>query len=80
MERETIKQKLTAIFQDVLDSPSLALQDSMTAADVDGWDSLSHIHLIYAVETEFKIKLTTAEVLGLHNVGDFISLIEKKTA
>ncbi len=80
MEREKVKQRLNAIFEDVFDDPSLKVSDSMTAADVEGWDSLSHINLIVAVEKDFKIKLTTAEVRGLNNVGDFITLIEKKAA
>jgi acyl carrier protein len=52
----------------------------MTAADVDGWDSLSHIDLIVAVEKRFRIRLTTGEVRGLNNVGDFIALISRKAA
>ena len=80
MERQIVVSKLNAIFQDIFDDPSLEINDKMTAADVDGWDSLTHINLIVAVEKEFKIRLTTAEVRGLNNVGDFISLIEKKAA
>ncbi len=80
MDRDTVKQKLTALFQDIFDEPSLQINDKMTAADVEGWDSLSHINLIVAVEKEFRIRLTTGEVRGLNNVGDFITLIEKKAA
>lgn len=80
MDRESVRQKLNPIFQDIFDDESLEVSDGMTAADVDGWDSLSHINLIVAVEKAFQIKLTTAEVRGLNNVGDFVSLIEKKTA
>ena len=52
----------------------------MTAADVAAWDSLTHIDLVVEVEKEFKIKLSTAEVRGLKNVGDFAALIAKKAA
>ena len=50
----------------------------MTAADVEAWDSLTHIDLIVQVEREFAIKLSTAEVRGLKNVGDFLALIVQK--
>ena len=33
---------------------------------------------LFAVEKEFRIRLTTAEVRGLNNVGDFIALIALK--
>jgi acyl carrier protein len=80
MDRQKIKLRLSTIFQDLFDDESIQVRDEMTAADVDGWDSLAHINLIVAVEKEFKIKLTTAEVRSLNNAGDFISLIQKKAA
>lgn len=80
MDRETLKQQLDAVFRDVFDDSSLEIRDDMTAAGVEGWDSLSHINLIVAVEKEFRIRFTTAEVRGLNNVGDFVALIAKKTA
>jgi acyl carrier protein len=78
MEHNQIVAKLTEIFQDIFEDPSLELSDSMTALDVPGWDSLSHINLILAVEKGFNVQLTTREVRGLENVGAFIHLIEKK--
>jgi acyl carrier protein len=80
MEASTVKPRLQAIFQDIFDDPKMQITDGMTAGEVEAWDSLSHIDLIVAVEKEFKIKLSTGEVRGLNNVGDFIGLIAKKAA
>ena len=38
-----IRSKLQEIFQDVFDDEEIELFDAMTAADVEDWDSLSHI-------------------------------------
>ncbi len=65
MERKMVKQQLDTIFQDIFDDPSLEVRDDMTAEHVEGWDSLSHINLVFAVEKRFKIKLTLGEVRGL---------------
>ena len=55
--------------------------DSPTvAADIDAWDSLTHIDLIVQIEKEFRIKFTTGEVRGFGNVGDIINLISHKAA
>jgi acyl carrier protein len=80
MDRDIVKERLDLIFQDIFDDPSLHVSDETTAADVDGWDSLSHVNLIVAVEKEFNIRMTTAEVRGLKNVSDFIALISAKAA
>jgi acyl carrier protein len=73
-------QRLTSVFQDVFDDDSLQIRPEMTADDIEEWDSLTHINLITAVEREFKVKFTTGEVTGMKNVGDLLSLIDKKTA
>lgn len=74
------KERIQEAFRDIFDDNSIVLRDDMTAADVKNWDSLNHIDMIVAVESEFKIKFTTAEVTSLKNVGELIALVEKKRA
>jgi acyl carrier protein len=73
-----IMETLTGIFREVLDNPSLVLRADLTAAEVENWDSLSHIDLIVAVERRFKTKFTTREVVSLKNVGDLAELVRIK--
>ncbi len=75
-----IYERLTPIFQDVFDSDDLVAAPELTAKDVEGWDSLSHIRLIVAVEAEFGIKFSISELSGLKNVGAMVALIEAKTS
>jgi acyl carrier protein len=77
---EDIQLRLTRIFHSLFDVPDLCLTRAMTAKDVPEWDSLSHITLIVAIEREFRIRFTTAEVAGLMNVGDLADQIRKKLA
>lgn len=74
----TTKEKLQEIFQDVFDDDSIELFDEMTAADVEDWDSLSHITLINEIERGFGIRFSTKEVLQAKNVGEFLAIIEKR--
>jgi len=75
-----VREELGAVFKDVFDDEALTLRDEMTAKDVEGWDSLTNIDLVVAVERRFKIKLTTRDVVGLRNVGELIQLVQKKTS
>jgi acyl carrier protein len=79
MERADILAKLTAIFRETFDDNALVLRPSMTADDVEGWDSLSHVRLLVSVEEAMGIKFTTAEILGLKDVGQLIDLVAAKT-
>ena len=82
MTMDELRTALQDLFRDVFGDDSIGLQDSMTAADVDGWDSLMHINLIIAVEKRFGIRFATAEISGLkdegQNVGTFLALIATK--
>ena len=50
----------------------------MTAADVENWDSLTHMLMITRVEEVFGIKFKLKELNKLKMVGDLISTIEVK--
>jgi len=73
------QEKLHKIFTKIFDNENLILEPHMTANDVEGWDSLSHLSLIVTVEKEFNIKISGSEVMRLKNVGDLLSLINSKT-
>ena len=72
--------KLETIFRDVFDDSELKITPQLTANDVPGWDSLTNINLIFAIEREFKIKFALGEIQDLKNVSEMIVLIEKKRA
>jgi len=78
MTEQNILERLTPIFREVFDDDELLPNPAMTAADVDTWDSLSHIRLIVAAEAEFGIKFTSAEVGNFENVGAFVRSIQGK--
>jgi acyl carrier protein len=80
MSPEAIYTQLTDIFHDVFDDESIQVRPELTADDVDEWDSLSHIRLVLAIEKKFGLKFSAAEVGRLKNVGEFVSLIQSKSA
>jgi len=78
MTHTEIHQKLTSIARDVFDDPALQISDSTTANDVPGWDSLTHVNLIVAVEKAFGVSFTTKDAKTLVNVGSLVELIAKR--
>jgi acyl carrier protein len=79
MTSQQIYARLTEIFENVFDEDSITVTPELSAKDVDGWDSLTHIRLMLTVEKAFKIKFSTTEVGKLQNVGELAALIEAKT-
>jgi len=73
-----IYEKLAEIFRDVFDDDGIVISGETTAADVEGWDSLSNIQLILAVESAFRIRLSAAQVGSLAKLGDLVAIIDGK--
>jgi acyl carrier protein len=78
MDEPQIYARLAEVFQDVFDD-SIKVTPQLSAKDVDGWDSLTHIRLLLTIEKAFKIKFSTSEIGKLENVGDLVALIEVRT-
>lgn len=77
MTENQVIEKLTTIFQKVFKKNDIQITREMTAADVNGWDSLSHVEMIANVEKEFSIKFKMKDVIKMKNVGDLIDTIIK---
>lgn len=73
-----IYERLNAIFQDVFDDDSLTVGPETYSADIEDWDSLSHITLVSAVEEEFRMKFSMKEVVEMKNVGEMAAIVEAR--
>ncbi len=78
MGREEILDKITSVFKDILDEGDVALTEKSTADDVEGWDSLTHVELVAAVEKQFKIRFTAKEIQSWKNIGEMTDSISLK--
>lgn len=79
MNEADIYENLTEIFRDVFDDDSITAVPALSAKDVDGWDSLTHVRLIITVERAFDIKFSTSDLAKLERVGDLVAIIKSRT-
>lgn len=54
------------------------LADDTVASEVPGWDSLSHVNVILAVEEHYAVRFTSRQVLALKTVGDLQQLVNAR--
>ncbi|WP_109300639.1 acyl carrier protein [Aquimarina sp. AU474] len=79
MEITTIKEKVSNVLTTILEHSNFEMSDELTAKDVDGWDSLSHMMIITKIEEEFGIRFKLRELNKLKNMGALVSLIQSKS-
>ncbi len=80
MDRSEIIHQLTNIFIDIIDNGDISLYNETTANDVDGWDSLTHIQLVVAIEKHFKLRFNSKEIQGWKNIGELADSIAGRIA
>ena len=74
-----ISPRLKNVILKTLKLAEFDLQDQTRAYQVPGWDSLSHIVVIAAIEKEYDVRFKVSEILRLNNLGDLQALVDSKT-
>jgi acyl carrier protein len=69
--------RLVGLIQENFDAADVPVTADTVAADIDGWDSISHTYLILAIESHFAIALPEREVHDLADVGELYRLVRR---
>jgi acyl carrier protein len=64
----------------VLGHDNFELQENLSAKDVDGWDSLTHMIIITEIEAKFEVRFKLKELNKLNNMGNLLDLVSNKLA
>ena len=74
----TLRERLEGLFREVFDDDNIILTDETTAHDVSGWDSVTHINLMFSIEQVFGVQFTGNELAEFKNVGELIKFLTNK--
>jgi len=80
MNREELTLVIQGIAREIFAKPELVITDTMEAADVDTWTSLSFMQFLTAIEDKYGFKFKMMEVLQLRNMGAVIDSTLKHIA
>lgn len=70
--------RLEDVFRQVFDNDQLRLRDDMTAPDIEGWDSVAHINLMFGIEQAFGIRFKGNELADMKNIGELKQFLSGK--
>ena len=75
---DAVWERVRAVVAEVFGDDDIVLESSTTAADVEGWDSVSNIEVMVALEHEFGVRFNTGEMANLANLGQLVALISTR--
>ncbi len=73
-----ISPELKQVILGALSLDDWELKDTTVASEVPGWDSLSHVNVVLAVEKHFGVRFKGVEVIRMKSVGDLQRLVDSK--
>jgi acyl carrier protein len=73
-----ISDELKSVILKTLKLEDCEITDTTLSSEVPGWDSLSHVNVVSAVEQHFHVRFKSVEVLRLANIGDLQRLVSSK--
>ncbi len=78
MNRDELSEAVKAIIIDTVKHDDFVMSEELTATDVSGWDSLSHMSIITGIEQKFSVKFKLKELNKLKNMSSLLDLILSK--
>ena len=73
-----VRAGLADIFSEVFMRDDIAIDPSLTAKDVPGWDSFKQVEIIMAAEERFQMRFTSSEVDRFEQLGDLMDAVAKR--
>ncbi|MDC3287131.1 acyl carrier protein [Alphaproteobacteria bacterium] len=72
------ENKIIQIFSQVVGVPVDSVSISITPNDVENWDSMKHVMLLLAVESDFELKFSDLEMVSIGSLSELIKLVKSK--
>lgn len=75
---EHLFAEIGKIFIEVFEKPNLKLKITDSPLEIDGWDSLTHVILVSAIEDRYLIEFSFRDLASIKTVGDLVNIVENK--
>ena len=77
---DSLLARIQDIFRAELEDDDLIIGPGTKQEDLKAWDSLAHIRLVSALESEFDIQFSLAEIEQINSVRQFVDTVNKHLA
>jgi acyl carrier protein len=75
-----VERRVCSVVSSVFGVPLESVHASTSQATVESWDSLSHIHLVVALEAEFSVSFTPDQTLQMTSVQAICDVLHARRA
>jgi acyl carrier protein len=76
----TMDQELRRVFHDLFGIPPEQCNETMSMETVKGWDSVSHLTLVFALEEAFHVQFSPEDISELTSLGRIRAFLAQRGA
>jgi acyl carrier protein len=73
-----VYEQVRTVAADIFQVAPEQINEASTPEQIEGWDSVQHLNLILALETQFNVEFEPEEIEQMKSIGNFASLVETK--
>jgi acyl carrier protein len=78
MTKDEILERVRQIIGKQFSVSSETITRDTAAMDVSGWDSVTHVYLLLAIEQGFGVRIPDDRVFSMDNVGDLVDVLDEQ--
>ncbi len=71
-------ERLKELAAEVFGLHAEEIELAMTPDEIEKWDSLNHLRLITAVESEFNVRFSMSQIQAIECLGDLHSYVDRR--
>jgi acyl carrier protein len=75
---QPVADRIRGVVADVFGVPSASLTDASSPDTIDGWDSLGHVNLVLALESEFAVSISPEDAIAMVSIGRIQQVLTEK--
>jgi acyl carrier protein len=72
----TLHERLEDVFRTVFNNDMLELRDDTSAHNVEGWDSVAHINLMFSIEAAFGVQFPGNQLAEFRNIAELKDFLQ----
>ncbi len=76
---QMVEDRVTKMVAEVFHVAQASLTDDSSPQSIPHWDSLNHLNLVMAIESEFDLRLSSSEILSMQSVGAIRRLLNRQS-
>ena len=73
-----MESRIKTVMSNVLNIDANLIKSESSPDNIEDWDSLKHMNLIFALEEEFEIQFDDEEIIDSMKYDNILNIIQKK--